>query len=207
MTRDLSALAETISRVDLSPIGLNIPEMEGGDVLLTWNAMTGEGRTDLGFAAGVQLWVNLTEGNPKQLAPFFEAAKTAEEERRQASLEDLERCGELVDGVLVLKGSRTFGFPEWYGRREDRSLDSIEGWEHSVVLAWLERGRNVTIGCPNSAVAKDLFGEGGLKNVFSELEPAGWGGREAVGGSPRGQELTEGEVEAAARAVARLKHV
>lgn len=204
LTRDLSALAETVAGVDVSPIGLDIPSLEGGDVLLTWNAMTANGRTSLGFAAGVQLWINLTEGNPRQLAPFFSAAKVAEEDRRKASLEDLERCGTLIDGVLVLRGSRTFGFPEWYGRKEDQPFDSVGGWEHSVVLAWLERRANVTIGCPNPEVAEALFGEGGLKSVFPNLNPEGWGGREAVGGSPRGVELTWEQVEATAKLVAEL---
>ncbi|MBU1166984.1 hypothetical protein KKC60_01075 [Patescibacteria group bacterium] len=204
MTKDLSDLAETIGRVDVSPIGLDIPSMSGGDILMTWNAMTSNGRTDLGFAAGVQLWANLTEGNPRQLAPYFSAAKVAEGERRQASLEDLERCGVEVEGVLLLQGSRTFGFPEWYGRDEAASAETVEGWEHSVVLAHLEKGENVTIGCPNDTVAEILFGEGGLKNVFPHLEPAGWGGRESVGGSPRGEKLTPEEAEAAVRKVASL---
>lgn len=205
LTRDLSDLAQTVARVDVSPIGLDIPSLPDGALLLTWNAMTANARTDLGFAAGVQLWANLTEGNPAQLNPFFGAAKQAEENRRQASLTDLEERGIVVDGVLVIKESRTFGFPEWYGRNEEVAFDSVEGWKNPVVLAWLERGANVTIGCPNDSVATAIFGEGGLKNVFSKLDPEGWGGRESVGGSPRGVELTWEQVEEAAKVVASLR--
>ena len=67
-----------------------------------------------------------------------------------------------------------------------------------MVLSWVEGRGQVTVGCPNIEVAEALFGEGGLKNLFAELEPEGWGGREAVGGSPRGLKLTRAQVEAAA---------
>ena len=45
------------------------------------------------------------------------------------------------------------------------------------------------LSCPNKEVAERAFGSGGLKNVFPrlpEIEGKEWGGREAVGGSPRG---------------------
>lgn len=204
LTRDLSALAETIARVDTSPIGLDIPSMEGGEILLTWNAMTGNSRDSLGFQSGVGLWRSLLEGNPVQLGQFFSAAREAEENRRRASLADLEERGVVIDGVLVIKESCTFGFPEWYGRQEEAPTNSVEGWRHPVVLAWLERGHNVTIGCPNNEVAEAIFGSGGLaENILPHLQPEGWGGRESIGGSPRGQELTWEQVEQAAREVSR----
>ncbi len=203
LTRDLSTLAETIGRVDVSPIGLDIPSMEGGEILLTWNAITASARDSLGMQAGVGLWRSLLEGHPAQLGPFFSAAKVAEENRRQASLADLNELAVEVDGVLVIKGSRVFGFPEWYGRVEKQSADSIAGWKNPVVLAWLERGGNVTIGCPNTEVAEAVFGPGGLgKNVLPDLQPNGWGGREAIGGSPRGEKLTWEQVQQAAKVVA-----
>lgn len=204
LTRDLSGLAATIGRVDVSPIGLNIPEMEGGDVLLTWNAMTAAARDDLGFQAGVGLWRSILEGHPAQLGPFFAAAKVAEENRLSESVRDLDERGVEIFGVLLIAGSRCFGFPEWYGRVEEEPFESPYGWRHPVVLAHLERGGNITMGCPNQAVAEALFGPGGLKNVFPHLEPAGWGGREAVGGSPRGVTLTAEQAQAAAEKVASL---
>ena len=204
MTKDYSALAETVARVDLSPIGLNIPLLPYGEMLLTWNAFTAvTGRSTLGYYQGVGLWASFMEGNPAQIGPFLSAAKEAELNRVAASIADLER-GCVVGGVLLIKGSRVFGFPEWYGRVEDQPFDSIDGWRHPVVLAHLERGRNITMGCPNQEVAEAIFGKGGLKAVFSALSPEGWGGRESVGGSPRGVELTDEQAEGAARVVASL---
>jgi len=57
------------------------------------------------------------------------------------------------------------------------------------------------MGCPNEVVAEELFGKGGLKNVFKQLKPEGWGGREAVGGSPRGIRLSWEEVVESAKTI------
>ena len=204
LTRDLIKLAETVGRVDVSPIGLNIPELPFGELLLTWNAMTAvTGRSNLGFYQGVGLWQSLTEGNPAQLNPFLRAAKEAEENRVAESLKDFDRAVD-IDGVLLIKGSRVFGFPEWYGRVESEPFESLKGWKHPVVMAHLERGRNITLGCPNNSVAEELFGKGGLMAVFPHLQPAGWGGRESVCGSPRGVELTDEQADEAARVVSSL---
>ena len=203
--KDLTALAETVGQVDVNPIGLNIPAMAGGDLLLTWNAMSsGEvGRTSLGAYAGVGLWVSLVSAHPGQIGPFLAAAKEAEANRRQASLDDLERLQE-VNGVSLIAGSRVFGFPEWYGRKLDHPATDPRGWERPVVLAWLEASANITIGCPNTEVAETIFGPGGLKNAFAHLSPEGWGGREAVGGSPRGVKLSLEQAQEAARSIGNL---
>lgn len=199
-TQNLIDLATTISRVDVSPIGLDITSMPFGNMLLAWNAMTAMKRDDLGAMAAVGMWRNLLDANPAQLAPYLSAAVEAESNRRNLSLDDL-ALAESVDRVLVIRGSRVFGFPEWYGRIEDLPFESISGWKNPIVMAWTESGANVTMGCPNEAVAEELFGPGGLKNVFLKLQPAGWGGREAVGGSPRGERLTWEQVIEAAHIV------
>lgn len=205
MKKDLTALADTVARVDVSPIGLDIPALPGGDLLITWNVMTQGAIDTLGFYQGVATWRTLTEkANPASLKPFLDAGKASEQARRQAALDDLERCGQVIEGVLVLNGSRVFGFSEWYGRNIEAAFESVAGWKNPVVIALTERDSNVTIGCPNTEVAEALFGKGGLKNVFAKLQPQGWGGREAVGGSPRGSKLTFEQVEAAAKVVASL---
>lgn len=207
LTKDLSALAETIARIDMNPIGLNIPSLPYGDIVLTWQAMCQNNRDTLGAMGGAAVLRTLTEGNPNQLRAFLAAAQAAEEGRVKCSIEDLTERGVIIDGVLVIKESRTFGFSEWYGKRYGRGIEDIsaedpDGWTHPIVLAWVGRGHNVTIGCPNDAVAEHLFGRGGLKNVFPKLYPVGWGGRESVGGSARGIEISWEQVVEAAKTVA-----
>ena len=187
LTRDLMSLVETIAMVDVNPIGLNVSTMPGGDYLLLWNAMTTNARDSLGFAMGVGLWRSMLDANPAQIGPMLEATRISECNRIAASLLDLTERGETYGKVMVIKGSRVWGFNEWYGRNLDHSGETPEGWKHPVVVAWLENSRTVTMGCPNQAVSEALFGSGGLKNVFPHLPKIDgemWGGRESVGGGP-----------------------
>jgi hypothetical protein len=212
---DLTELAESINKLDVEPIGLNPLDLPGGDKILAWDALvSGSNRDDLGYMAGVGLWVQLTTAASHLLAPLLEGVKKSEEERRKTSSTEL--SDKLVHGkydeglVVALYETTAWGFDCWYNRRGFRSGESksdantVAGWWNPVVLALAERSREITVGCPNQAVAEELFGEGGLKNVFAQLEPEGWGGREAIGGSPRGQEMTEAQLKAAAEKVASL---
>jgi len=89
----------------------------------------------------------------------------------------LEKAERISDDVLIIRDSEVFGFPEWYA-------------ESPVVITLSKEHKSITIGCKDIQKAEELFGEGGLKNVFPKLQPEGWGGREAVGGSPRGMKMT-----------------
>jgi len=207
MTQDLSELAETINLIDTNPIGLDLCKLSGGNMLKLWNSMTSSDSTSLGYQAGVSLWASLTTGNPEALNPFLQAATAAEVSRIEAGRDDLH--GSVKNGLaLLVLESKAWAFDVWYGRRDPVETESekSEGWEHPVVLAWVGRSHEVTIGCPNDQVAEELFGEGGLKNVFPVLDAisSGWGGREAIGGSPRGRKMTRDEVHEALSLVAVL---
>ena len=100
--------------------------------------------------------------------------------------------------------STTWGFDVWYGRQTDHAANTPEGWRFGVVLARVANTGAITIGSPNKAVAEAVFGEGGLKNVFPHLPREGWGGREAIGGSPRGEKMSVEELVQAAEKVKSL---
>lgn len=206
---DYTFLAETIAKADVCPIGLNLAEMRGGAVLLLWNTLTTSTRDTLGFYTGVGLWINLLNTYSRRLHPLLDAARISEQEQRNAALNDMQDRGVWVPnnydcGVQVILGSRVFGFNEWYNRILDVDPNISFGWQYPVIMAWTEKDQNVTVGCPNESVAEELFGPGGLNNVYSELQPSGWGGRPSVGGSPRGVKLTQEQVMAAAKQVADL---
>jgi hypothetical protein len=76
--------------------------------------------------------------------------------------------------VLVVKSS-VWGFDVWYRQAP-------------VVVSYASRMAKVTIGCPDEATAERMFGPGGLQSVWPSLGK-GWGGRPAIGGSPRGVRL------------------
>ena len=198
--KDLSSLAELVALIDTDPIGRDIAAQEGGDVLLAWNALTlGSGRDDATALMAVVLWGQLVSGHPARKPLLVAALQTEADRREAAAAVPVSGVGDWV-GIVV--DSPVFGFDVWYGRDTAFPADALDGWDFPVVLA-LARGA-VTIGCPNKEVSEDIFGEGGLKNVFALLgaaTSAGWGGRESIGGSPRGLPMTENDLRAAAVAL------
>jgi len=195
--RDLSDLATTVALIDTDPIGRNISRLPFGDILLTWNALMATApQTSLSGEMGVGLWRQLVSGCPAH-KPLLAAGLTTEAVRREAAeAEDLNHVG-IATKIGFITDSTTWGFDVWYGRRlQDGGPEDFDGWRLPVVLARVAGAHNITIGCPNKAVAEELFGEGGLKNVFPLLDEVapGWGGREAIGGSPRGAKLTEAQL-------------
>ena len=198
--QDMLPLAETIGVIDVDPIGRDVISMPFGNVLITWNSLFSVGADDeLAAVAAVQGWrMLLTSPSAKT---FIVAAKDAEAMRRNAALADLQERGSCEGKVMVLRQSRVFGFAEWYQRQPERGLATeVSGWENPIVVAQTELG-NVTFGVPNKDVAEQIFGMGGLMKVFAKLNDLfnlpsgqGFGGREAVGGSPRGRVMNEDEL-------------
>jgi len=182
-TRDLSALAGLVNRIDTSPIGVRLEQEADGDTLLLWNQLGG-GNDRLAFYAGVDRWRALTMGPPPTV--LLNAARREELSRvdraRSAS------CHLISPSVAVVESS-VWGFDVWYSEVAE------------VIVAFVEETGNITIGCPDQATAERFFGPGGLKNIFPKLG-SGWGGREAIGGSPRGQRMTLADAFAAARYLA-----
>lgn len=196
--QDLLPLAETIAVIDVDPIGRDILSMPKGEVLITWNALFGNGADDeLAAVAAVQGWRMLMTSPAAKT--FLDAASQAEGARRDMALADLQR-GERIGKVVFIRQSRVFGFAEWYDRKPEAGLSTeVTGWGNPIVISQTEGG-NLTFGAPNKQVAEQLFGPGGLLTVFSKLnkiygltEGSGFGGREGVGGSPRGRVMSEEE--------------
>lgn len=198
---DSLRLAHTIAVMDTDPIGRDLAAMPFGDILQCWNALFGGGRDRLAAFAGVYGWRLLTTAPHSRLAPFLSAATDADARRRAQGRADLDARGRYLGRVLLVSGAEAPAFDIWYGRRPEAGPpDDPAGWNAPVVVALSPQG-TVTIGCPNGAVAAALFGPGGLANVYPRLSPPGWGGRDAIGGSPRGMTLDEEAVMAAVEQV------
>lgn len=203
--QNLLPLAETIAILDTDPIGRDIIAMPFGSHLITWNAMFGFNVDDeLGAVAAVQGWRQLTTASVA-VKPYLDAAEASEKARCEAALADLTERGEKIGDVVIIKESRVFGFSEWYQRNLAGAANEVAGWDNPVVIALASGLQSLTFGCPNQDVAEAIFGQGGLKNVFTRLnelyalEPGnGFGGRESVGGSPRGMKMTEEDLRKAA---------
>ncbi|MDO8663716.1 MAG: hypothetical protein Q7K28_02690, partial [Candidatus Wildermuthbacteria bacterium] len=81
-------------------------------------------------------------------------------------------------------------------------LVSFEDWgqdiwfqEAPVVVRFDESKEIIWLYCDVSS-SRNPFGPDGLKKVYPILG-SGWGGREAMGGSPRGQKMTLGDAKEA----------
>lgn len=209
--QDLMPLAETIAIMDTDPIGRDIIAMPMGAILAAWNALFGANANDelAAYAAVEGFRRLLTQPSAKV---FVSAAEVAENERREAALADLRERGEKVGNAMTICGSRVFGFDVWYQRQpENGAPTEAAGWDNPIVVSWLEGAENITMACPNKAVAEELLGEGGLMNVFKTLnahygleEGSGFGGREAIGGSPRGRKMTEEDLQIAVSVINQL---
>lgn len=200
--RDITDLANTVAVIDTDPIGRDLSAMPFGAELLLWNAlMSYSGNTDMAGVAGVFLWSQIAaDADPRK--PLVEAALITEHNRREAAKDDV--IIRLSDEVGYLEESGGWNFDVWYGRQEEFPADAVEGWEYGCLLSYVQQYQAITVACPNEAVAEALFGTGGLKNVFPHMPQEGWGGREAVGGSPRGEIMTIEDLKAAADVVASL---
>ncbi len=206
--QDLLPLAQTIATIDTDPIGRDIVAMPFGSTLITWNALFGFNVDDeLGALAAIQGWRQLTTA-AVAVKPYLDAAEASEKARCEAALADLNERGERVEDVTIIKGSRVFGFSEWYQRNLKGFSTEVAGWDNPIVISLVEGLDNLTFGCPNKAVAEQLFGTGGLMNVFAKLNELyalevgnGFGGREGIGGSPRGMKMTEADLKKAAEVV------
>lgn len=162
-------LAELIARVDSDPIGIDLLN-EGleGELIMLFNQLKLSQLDSNSWLYSVLLWKKLLS-NVDYIKHFILTCKLNEIERRRKAWD----CEHLMIGdVLAINKSPIWAFDIWYSKA-------------NCVVA-LTLNDNITIGCPNLTIAEKLFGKGGLKNVFEKLTPQGWGGRETVGGSPRG---------------------
>jgi hypothetical protein len=194
-TRDLTGLANLIGRLDTAPIGVDLTdEKPWGSLYLAWRTLAG-GLPDRAesFTFGARLWGQLL--SPHVPPTAYEGFIEVEHARRQAA----KRVSILAKiGPVSVISSGLWGFDVWFGRRPKAgAVDAVSGWSRPIIVAYAGRPKQITLACPSLAVAEALFGPGGLLNVYPLLGP-GWGGREGVGGSPRGKAMEEEDAKRAA---------
>jgi hypothetical protein len=202
-------LGQTIGIMDTTPIGRDLMGMPYGDYLAVWfeaHERTRSNRTPQGAIDAVFEWQKIAHalGNPDAaMQKRLRQARDSETHRVETAKQDLTRAT-IENGVCLMPHSDVFGFDVWYGRNESASADTSAGWKNQVVVIYNEISKTAAVACPNKEVAEELFGKGGLKNVFARLPGGAWGGRESIGGSPRGKPMTLEDAQAAFRIVAGL---
>jgi hypothetical protein len=184
-----------VNAYDTDPIGINLLATPTGTRLAWFNQISNIGQSESGFRKAINAMVELLEGG-LSVAEADRISKADRGRRRKALdgiLLRLDADGhELpipnkLEGSPVLRGqtalnesprvlvvnSTVWGFDMWYRAAP-------------VVVSFASRIQKVTVGCPDLTTAQALFGPTGLSVIWKSLGP-GWGGRETIGGSPRGQ--------------------
>lgn len=184
-TRDITELATLINRADIDPIGLRLEESENGLLLLLFKHLSSGEHDAISFYAGVDHWRLLLDAIPP--VQLLDAVKAAEHQR---AAEARAARIETISPHVALVESKVWGYDVWYGE------------VRPVIVAYQAAEGRVSIGCRDLATAKRLFGAAGLRAVFPYLQPPGWGGRESIGGSPRGARLKREHALAAAQQLA-----
>ncbi len=187
LSQDLLPLAELINKADLTPTNLGLEACPEGRLLLLFKQLASGQQDGVAFYSGVDRWRLLC--GPRAPRALLEAV-TLEERRRveQARAATVE----LLNDVVAFVESPVWGYDVWYAE------------VRPVMVAYVAAQGSVSIGCRDLATAERHFGAGGLRNVFGKLQPPGWGGRETVGGSPRGLRLDREQARVAAVAVAAM---
>lgn len=218
-TRDISALAGLVNQVDTAPIGVRLEETDNGVTLLLWNQLSSSVQDATAFHSGVDRWRGLLGRAPKAL---LAAAKT-EEELRVAEARKA-KVTKISDEVAVVE-SAVWGFDVWYAEAAPvivafvaaNANVTIGAPDTEVAEKLLGNGglKNVF-----GAISRDLMGaceeeaKKAIERDRKAAEEAGkpfdaathipsefaWGGRESIGGSPRGRKMTlEQTIEVAKR--------
>lgn len=186
------SLASTIALIDDTPVGFDLESLPMGEGLLLWGSLMTESQGCHPFQFGVDLWSRMLN-NSDHFRQFQGIAVQQYRESRYSSLRNLKEHGTMIDDILVVRDCQLGGLVHWYQRNPRYGVSDPRGWVHPLICLWSSIAGRMTIGCPNQQVAEMLFGAGGLLNVFENLKPEGWGGRQAIGGSPRGRGITWGE--------------
>jgi len=129
---------------------------------------------------------NFGTGSSTKFNEAMQILKTFEQGPNQETGEAIQKEGIRKDtaekgivkheGNIVLVNSPVWGFDVWYKTAP-------------IVVALDPIKNTISVAARDLATAEKYFGQGGFKNTFQGLGP-GWGGRETVGGSPRGQKMT-----------------
>ena len=199
---------ELVNRYDTDPIGIDLTETALGTRLAWFNQIPNVGQTESGFRSALDSMIRLLSDEVSE--GELEKVRRADEHRREVAEQGILACYDsegrqlpLTDDAPALVRRReaalahparvlvvcsvVWGFDVWYRKAP-------------VVVSYAERLRKVTVGCPDVPTAELIFGPGGLNQLWKVLG-RGWGGRESIGGSPRGLKLAQRDAHQTAHAI------
>jgi len=173
-------VAKLIAEADVNPdSALSLVDSFFGRLVLNWRLEShATARDILAWYGGVNRWRSLLTS---QCDSFIEVSREVQENRIQQMLgARQQKCG---DNIVVADFSEFGPNVAYYKAWLNWNLDT------DVLVAFIGGVNgvgNCSFACRDLATATKLFGEGGFLSVYDRLDPLGSGGREIIGGSPRG---------------------
>ncbi|MDR0653638.1 MAG: hypothetical protein LBG12_10100 [Synergistaceae bacterium] len=191
----LRELNEEVGILDTEPLRADMRRLKYGSHIQRWKAgMSAVKNTGWCWLYGVSLFVGIID-NPSRYGAVIGRLKDSESERISRALEDYATAMTGDTGkVILIPSSRAWGLDVQFGRDYDADFEDASAWRHWCLISRNEKNGSVLVSCPNKVLAERVFGSGGLMNVFPKLPAINgkfWGGREAVGGSPRGERVPD----------------
>lgn len=166
-----SSFPALVNRQDLDPIHIDLLEEQHGEELLYFQQLPQQTRNARSFVRAVEAMARLLELG----LPSGKRGKIRRSEKRRIKMAE-ESTQEAFPPHVMYVEARVWGFDRWYRRAP-------------LIVSYSTKHNSITIGCKDLKTAESLLGQGGLHNFFQKLGP-GWGGRESIGGSPRGEQFT-----------------
>ena len=179
-----------IGILDTEPLIADVDNMKFLDIINLWKAgMDSVKKSGWSWLYGLQLWLDIYS-HPEKFDKLINDMKALDLERKNLAMKEYKAARISSSGhTIMIAPSNVRGYDVLFMRQKKYSPETLEGWRHLCIISYVEKAGNIMLACPCKRVAELAFGKGGLKNVFPLLpliEGKEWGGRESIGGSPRG---------------------
>lgn len=186
----LKELNPEIGVLDTEPLIADVENMKYFELISLWKlAMGSLKQSGWSWLYGLQLWLDLYF-HKDRFSRLLEELNKYEDERKQIALSEYNAAKISPSGrVVAITNSTVKGYDIQFMRQKEFSPLTLEGWRHWCIVSYVEKSGVIMLSCPCRNVAELAFGQGGLKNVMPllpKIDGREWGGRESVGGSPRG---------------------
>jgi hypothetical protein len=191
----LKDLNDEIGALDTDPLSVDNSTLKYGDLIMCWKTgMRSLKNSAWSWLYGVSLFIDIVK-NTSSYAAVLERIRDVESSRITAAMADYEKTLTGKSGrVILIPSSTVWGLDVQFGHKAGCDIDVPSSWRHWCIISKAQKSGSVFVSCPNKRIAEAAFGIGGLMNVFPKLPGINgkfWGGRESVGGSPRGETVPD----------------
>jgi hypothetical protein len=191
----LKELNTEIGMLDTDPLLVDTGALKYGELIQCWKSgMRSLKNSPWSWHYVAALFIDIVK-NPIDYAGIIGRIRGEESERIALATADYETALVGKTGkVILIPTSTAWGLDVQFGRKSGGDAGLLETWSHWCVMTRAQKSGAVFVSCPCKKIAEMAFGAGGLKKVFPKLPAINgkfWGGRESVGGSPRGERVPD----------------